>query len=68
MNKYSKPASPKFLEELRERASRYGWKGDFVEVARFVEELHQQSGVPLAESFFDPPHTEGWAKDCGVPY
>ena len=50
-NKWRLPAGPAFLEELRERARIYGWDGDFVEVLRFVEDLHREAGVVLPEEF-----------------
>lgn len=35
-----------FLTEVTERARRYGWKGDYVEVAAFLAYLYEMAGVP----------------------
>ena len=45
--KFSEIPSAAFLEELLERARRYGWNGDYIEVARFVEDLHREAGIKL---------------------
>ena len=39
----------KFLEELRERARRYGWDGDYTELISFCNELYRQAGHPLPD-------------------
>jgi hypothetical protein len=51
---WAAPASPAFLQELRERARRYGWRGDYVEIAQFVQGLHDDAGVMFPEEFVDP--------------
>ena len=48
------PPSKEFLEELRERARRYGWSGDYVEVKNFVESLYDEGGIYLALKEFEP--------------
>ncbi len=39
------PATPEFLAELAERARRYAWSGDYVEVDRFVRDLYLEAGI-----------------------
>lgn len=52
-HEYSLKPSRQFLEELRERARRYGWDGDWVEVSRFVEDLHREAGIALPKDFYN---------------
>jgi hypothetical protein len=40
------PPSKEFLEELRNRARHFGWRGDYYEIIRFVEELYEDAGLP----------------------
>lgn len=37
--------TPQFLEVLSEVARLYGWTGDYVEVRRFVEDVHEEVGL-----------------------
>ena len=40
------PPSPEFLEELRERARRFGHLGDYIEISQFVEALYDEAALP----------------------
>jgi len=51
---FSEPPSLAFLEELRERARRYGWSGDYGEIQAFVEALYKQAGEPVTQSDLEP--------------
>jgi hypothetical protein len=48
------PPSLGFLEELRERARRYGWNGDYEEVADFVEYLYDEAGFHIQQYELEP--------------
>lgn len=50
------PASPEFLEELRERARRVGWLLDYSEIASFVRRLYHEANLPVPE--LEPYETE----------
>jgi lysylphosphatidylglycerol synthetase-like protein (DUF2156 family) len=43
-----------FLEELRERARRYGWSGDYVEVREFVKSLYLDAGLEVTDAYLEP--------------
>jgi hypothetical protein len=51
---FSEPPSLAFLEELRERARRYGWSGDYGEIQAFVEALYKQAGEPVTQGDLEP--------------
>jgi hypothetical protein len=53
---YAEAPSPEFLAELAERARRFGWSGDYVEVERFVRHL-------FAEAEIEPPDLEPYSGD-----
>lgn len=38
--------SPEFLTQLVELARRYGWSGDYTEVASFVQWCYDEAGLP----------------------
>ncbi len=42
MNESHTP-TPEFLAELAERARRYGWSGDYIEVDHFVRAVYAQA-------------------------
>ena len=44
-----KPPAIEFLEELRDRARRYGWGGDYIEIRDFVEALYRQAGFEVPD-------------------
>ncbi len=46
------PPSLNFLEELRERARRYGWSGDYTEIEEFVKVLYKEAGITLPEEAY----------------
>ncbi len=52
------PPTLGFLEELRERARRYGWLGDYVEIASFVRDLYKEAGIEVTDGELAPYETE----------
>ena len=44
-----KLVTPEFLTTLLEVSKLYGWSGDYVEISRFVEELHGIKGIKIGE-------------------
>jgi hypothetical protein len=36
-----------FADRLRELARKYGWEGDYIEVAQFVEWVYDQLALPI---------------------
>lgn len=38
--------TPEFLAELIERAKRYGWTGDYVEIRDFLVAQYKEAGMP----------------------
>lgn len=38
-----------FLDELRERARRYGWAGDYTEVIEFVRQQYVDAHLPVPD-------------------
>lgn len=51
---YPTIANPYFLAELKERARRYGWLGDYTEVASFVTELYREAGIEVKPADLEP--------------
>jgi hypothetical protein len=43
------PPTAAFLDELRERARRYGWDGDYVEIDFFLRSLYSEAGLPVPD-------------------
>lgn len=43
------PPTLPFLEEVRERARRYGWGGDYTELADWVRALYREAGAPVPD-------------------
>lgn len=41
--------SLEFLEELSERARRYGWSGDYTEIEEFVRVLYAEAELPVPD-------------------
>lgn len=39
--------TPEFLTTLLEVSKLYGWSGDYIEIAHFVEELHEIKGIKI---------------------
>lgn len=52
--KASKKPTLEFLEELRERARRFGWNCDYTEVVSFVKSLYIEAGVPITDEMLEP--------------
>jgi hypothetical protein len=46
------PPTAAFLDELRERARRYGWDGDYIPIRDFMVSLYRDAGVR------EPPNLE----------
>lgn len=42
-----KLVTPEFLSTLLEVSKLYGWSGDYVEIAGFVESLHSKKGIEI---------------------
>jgi hypothetical protein len=53
MSTLDKP-TVEFLEELLERAKRYGWSGDYIEVQYFVESLYEDAEIDTSSLDFSP--------------
>lgn len=51
---YADVPSKAFLEELLERAKRFGWSGDYIEVARFVQDTFARAGIELTDEQVEP--------------
>ena len=41
------PPTSEFLAELTERARRYGWEGDYIEIYDFLKSLYADAGIEL---------------------
>ena len=46
--------SKEFLNELRRRAIKYGWNGDYTEVATFVKYLYKEAGIEITDEELEP--------------
>lgn len=42
-----KLVTPEFLSTLLEVSKLYGWNGDYIEIAGFVEGLHEIKGIKI---------------------
>ena len=56
----------RFLEELRERARRYGHDGDWIEIRQFVQALYREADVamPDLEPYLVCPVCDAVMPDC----
>lgn len=43
-----------FVERVLKTANEYGWNGDFIEVAYFVEWLYRQYGIEFSNDLLNP--------------
>jgi hypothetical protein len=48
------PPTVTFLEEVRERARKYGWSFDYCEIGDFVERMYKDAGVPISQEELEP--------------
>lgn len=48
------PPSKDFLAELLERAKRYGWSGDYVEIDYFLRSLYHEAGIDISDAELEP--------------
>lgn len=46
--------TPEFLATLRECARHSGWSNDYIEVERFVEDVHGWVGAPISIDDLEP--------------
>lgn len=48
------PPTPAFLDELIDRARRFGWDGDYVEIQQFVRSVCLEGGRTVTDEELEP--------------